>query len=61
MQPSQKREVVIAIPYAYRGDTNQNPNEDDLKMYVRAFMPQIDGSGISDLPRNYEIDFPRGW
>jgi len=61
LQPGQRRKVVIAIPYAYPADTNQSPNEDDLKMYVRAFMPQIDGFGISDLARNYQIDFPRGW
>src|ERR1700756_4294680 len=61
LQPSQRRKVVIAVPYAYPAATNQNPNEDDLKIYVRAFMPQIDGFGISDLARNYEIDFPRGW
>lgn len=61
LQPRQRRRVVIAIPYAYPSVPNQNPNEDDLKMYVRAFMPQIDGFGISDLARNYEIDFPREW
>jgi len=61
LQPGQRRRVVIAIPYAYPADTNRSPNEDDLKMYVRAFMPQIDGFGISDLAGNYEIDFPRGW
>ena len=61
LPPRQTRKVVIAIPYAYPEGTNQNPNEDDLKMYVRTFMPQIDGFGISDLARNYEIDFPRGW
>jgi len=61
LQPGERRKVVIDIPYAYPADTNQSPNGDDLKKYVRAFMPQIDGFGISDFVRNYEIDFPRGW
>lgn len=60
LQPKQRHEVAIAIPYAYPG-AGQNPREDDLKMYVRTFMPRIEGFGISDLERNYEINFPRGW
>ena len=61
LPPGQRRSVVIAIPYAYPVSTNQNVADNDLKMYVRTFMPQVDGFGISDLARNYEIDFPRGW
>lgn len=61
LPPRQGRQVVIAIPYAYAADTNQNPNGDDLKMYVRTFMPQIDGFGMFDVAGAYEIDFPRGW
>ena len=61
LAPGQRRSVVIGIPYAYPGSTTQNANDNDLKKYVRTFMPQIDGFGISDLARNYEIDFPRAW
>lgn len=61
LQANERRAVAIAIPYAYPGGAEQNPSGDDLKMYVRAFMPQVEGFGISDLERRYEIDFPRGW
>src|SRR5579864_5288835 len=61
LQPKQIYQVAIAIPYAYPAAATLNPRENDLKKYVRAFMPQIDGFGIADLDRNYEIDFPRGW
>jgi len=61
LQSKERRAVAIAIPYAYPGAGLQNPSAEDLKTYVRAFMPQIDGFGASDLQRRYEIDFPRGW
>lgn len=61
LAPGQRRSVVIAVPYAYPNVRNQNVNDDDLKMYVRTFMPHLDGFGMSDLARHYEIDFPRGW
>ena len=60
--PARQRHVVaITIPYAYPGAGRENPSGDELKMYVRAFMPQVDGFGMSDAGRKYEIDFPRGW
>src|SRR5262249_34028244 len=61
LQSKERRAVAIAIPYVYSGAARQNPSAEDLKTYVRAFMPQIDGFGVSDLQRRYEIDFPRGW
>ena len=61
LSAKERRAVAIAIPYTYPRAANKNPNAEDLKTYVRAFMPQIDGFGASDLERRYEIDFPRGW
>jgi hypothetical protein len=61
LQSKERRAVAIAIPYAYPGAARQNPSAEELKIYVGAFMPRIDGFGLSDLERRYEIDFPRGW
>jgi len=63
LRPNEKRAVAIAIPYAYprSASARQNASDDDLKLYVRASMPQVDGFGMSDTARIYEIDFPRGW
>lgn len=61
LQPKQRREVSIAIPYAYPESGGPKPSQADLRAYVRAFMPRIDGFGISDWTRNYEIIFPRQW
>lgn len=61
LQPKQRREVAIAIPYAYPAAAGQNPGEKDLQMYVRAFMPDINGFGIADMARKYEVNFPRPW
>src|SRR5579864_360132 len=59
--PKQRREIAIAIPYAYPERTGPKPSQADLRANVRAFMPRIDGFGISDWTRNYEIIFPREW
>jgi|SRR5579864_1698222 len=61
LQPKQRHEIAIAIPYAYPESTGPKPSQADLRAYVRAFMPRIDGFGISDWTRNYEIIFPREW
>jgi hypothetical protein len=57
--PKQSRAVAIAIPYACPSGADQNPNS--LRLYVRAFMPQIEGFGVSNPAQNYEIQFPRAW
>ena len=61
LKPRQSHAVAIAIPYAYPAARGESPGQDELRNYVRAFMPQIDGFGIADLARHYEIDFPRAW
>jgi hypothetical protein len=61
LQPKPRREVSIAIPYAYPKSKGPKPGQADLRGYVRAFMPRIDGFGMSDWTRNYEIIFPREW
>lgn len=61
LSAKERRAVAIAIPYAYPGAAGKNSSAEDVKTYVRAFMPQIDGFGVSDLQRRYEINFPRGW
>lgn len=59
LHPQQSQKVAIAIPYAYPASQGAHPSADDLKNYVRAFMPRMDGFGLSDLNQNYEILFPR--
>lgn len=59
LQPKQSQEVSIAIPYAYPASESAHPSADDLKNYVRAFMPRMDGFGLSGLGQSYEIVFPR--
>ena len=61
LQANERRAVAIAIPYAYPRSEWRNASNDDLQLYVRASMPQVDGFGMSDAGRKYEIDFPRGW
>ena len=61
LRANERRAVAIAIPYAYPRAEWRNASKDDLKLYVRASMPQVDGFGMSDVARNYEIVFPRGW
>lgn len=61
LQPKQKRAVAIAIPYGYPIARGNQPTQDELRTYVRTFMPQVVGFGIYDLNRNYEIVFPQPW
>jgi len=60
-QSKQRREVSIAMPYAYPESGGPKPSQTDLRAYVRAFMPRMDGFGLSGLAQNYEIIFPRQW
>jgi hypothetical protein len=62
LQPKQRREVAIAIPYAYPAeDSGPSPNGEELKAYVGAFMPQIEGFGMADANGRYQVEFPRAW
>ena len=61
LEPRQSQAVAIAIPSAYPGGSGASPRQDELRNYVRAVMPQIDGFGVADPARQYEIDFPRSW
>lgn len=61
LQPKEGREVAIAIPYAFPATEGNHPTQNDLVKYVRTYLPQVDGFGLSGLERNYEIIFPRAW
>jgi hypothetical protein len=62
LQPRQKKEIAIAIPYAYPAeDAGPSPNGEELKAYVGAFMPQIEGFGMTDANGRYQVEFPRAW
>lgn len=59
LAPGQSRTVEIAIPYAYAEEPN--PSAEELRKYVRAVMPRVDGFGVADLQKRYQIAFPKGW
>jgi hypothetical protein len=62
LQPKQRKEVAIAIPYAYPAeDAGPSPSDEELKAYVGAFMPQIEGFGMADASGRYQVEFPRAW
>ena|SRR5215472_5562606 len=54
LEPRQRPEVAIAVPYACPLAAGQNPSVHKWKIYVRTFMPQIDGFGMSD-PARYQV------
>lgn len=55
------KDVAIAVPYAYSSNSETPPSSDELKTYVRAAMPRIDGFGAADPQSRYLINFPAGW
>lgn len=57
----ESKDVLIVVPYAYPGDSETTPAADELKAYVRAAMPRIDGFGAADPQSRYLINFPAGW
>jgi hypothetical protein len=62
LQPGERKDVAIAIPYAYPSeDSGPSPNDEELKAYVGAFMSQIEGFGMSDARGRYQVEFPRAW
>lgn len=62
LQPRERKDVAIAIPYAYPAeDSGPSPSSEELKAYVGAFMPQIEGFGMADRDGHYQVEFPRAW
>ncbi len=62
LQPRERKDVAIAIPYAYpEEDSGPSPSGEELKAYVGAFMPQIEGFGMADANGRYQVEFPRAW